>query len=441
MTTMPTIDLRWDPDPSSVPWTMSGPVERGSIDGMSVSELQARTLAELGLDPDRPVIVVGHQPEPWHPGILAKFMLGDLLAARHDAQLVHLVVDAHRGAWNRMEWPSGVDADSFATASWKYLDGHSERPMCREHAKRPRPVPDAEAMPGVLDGLHAWHAALEAECGASNAALQCAGALNRLMKPWVAAMRTITVSQLMETSVASLLLGRMSTDTPGCVAAFNGAVDRHPTLGVRRLQTDADSSALPLWIEQGDALRTARMDDLHCDGLHPKALLLTSLARVGVADLFIHGLGGWRYDEAMEDWMGAWLGVRPSPRAMVTADLRLPILGTQWLESNRNGVLQQGRRRRHDPETSGATRGPGPIKAKALAEIASLPRGSHERRLVWDRMHEWIDRRIEGEVDQDDALRRIEELTALSVRRDWPFPLYDGDALDVLKRALETELD
>ena len=441
MTTTPTIDLRWDPDPSSVPWEIASESDgRGSIDGMAVPDLQARVRTELGLEPDRPVIVVGHQPEPWHPGILAKFMLGDLLASRHEAQLVHLVVDSHRGAWNRMEWPRGVDAESFATDTWSFLDGHPDRPMCRQSATPPRPIPDAKAMPGVLDGLQAWSAALDAECDAKNAALQCAGALNRLMKPWVGAMRTITVSQLMGTTIGSLLLERMSADASGCIAAFNAAVDRHPTLGVRRLDAGADPAPLPLWIEQEEGLRTANVDDLQSDGLHPKALLLTALARVGLADLFIHGLGGWRYDEAMEDWMDAWWGVRPTRRAMVTADLRLPILGSQWLESIRNGLLQQVRRRRHDPETSGAARGPGPTKAKALAEIASLPPGSQERRRAWVRMHEWIDQGVGRDTDRDDALCRIEELAALSVRRDWPFPLYDENALHELKRALETEL-
>ena len=164
------------------------------------------------------------------------------------------------------------------------------------------------------------------------------------------------------------------------------------------------------------------------------------MARLGLADLFIHGLGGWRYDEAMESWLDGWLGLRPGRRAMATADLTLPLLGDPGFASARNELLQQARRRRHDPETSGGARGPGPSKAKVLAEISSLPRGSRERRVAWDRMHEWLDRQGGSEVDRDEALHRIEALASLSERRDWPFPLYGREALRELQLAIEAEL-
>tara|TARA_Y100000589_G_scaffold60999_1_gene52057 strand:- start:9773 stop:11098 length:1326 start_codon:yes stop_codon:yes gene_type:complete len=439
--TTPVIDLRWDPDRSSVPWTIESASQSGdTIGGMTASELRARTRAELGLDPDRPVILVGHQPVPWHPGILAKFMVGDLLARRHDAQLVHLVVDSHRGDWGRLEWPCGDDPESLGVRTWEFIAVDPDRPMRSQAASRPRPLPEGSGISGVLEGLHDWHAALEAECDAANAALQCAGALDRLMDPWIGSMRTITVSQLMGTTAGDILVRRISEDPSECIDAFNLAVDRHPTAGIRRLDDGPAGRPLPLWVEDGDGLRTATVADLPSGRLHPKALVLTAMARLGLADLFIHGLGGWRYDEAMESWLDGWLGLRPGRRAMATADLTLPLLGDPGFASARNELLQQARRRRHDPETSGGARGPGPSKAKVLAEISSLPRGSRERRVAWDRMHEWLDRQGGSEVDRDEALHRIEALASLSERRDWPFPLYGREALRELQLAIEAEL-
>ena len=439
--TAPTIDLRWDPDGSSVPWAIEpGPDAPGAIDGESVLDLRARTRAELGLDPDRPVIVVGHQPEPWHPGILAKFMVGDLLASRHEAQLVHLVVDAHRGDWNRMEWPCGDDAETLEAGTWSYLDADAGRTMRSQPAMRPQPVPDGPAMPGILEGMRRWHAALDAEHDASSAAAQCAGALDRLMDPWVGPRTTIMVSELLDSSIGTAVLAAMRSEPSACVAAFNQAVDRHPTLGVRRLDAGANGLELPLWVEHEGGLRTATNAELDAGTLHPKALVLTALARVGLADLFIHGLGGWRYDVAMEEWMSDWLGVRPGRRAMATADLRLPLLAPDRLESLRNALLQGARRRRHDPETASAVGGPGPSKARALAEIESLPRGSFERQVAWSRMHDWIERQVVQDDGGDAAMHRIESLLSMAMRRTWAFPLHEPDGLHALKAAIESSL-
>ena len=55
-------------------------------------------------------------------------------------------------------------------------------------------------------------------------------------------------------------------------------------------------------------------------------------------------------------------------------------------------------------------------------------------------MHDWID----GQVVEDDgdgaAMRRVESLSALAMRRTWAFPLHDADALDGLKEAIKASL-
>ena len=61
------------------------------------------------------------------------------------------------------------------------------------------------------------------------------------------------------------------------------------------------------------------------NGMYPKALLLTALARIGIADLFVHGLGGATYDVVMEEWVRTWLGIELENAVAVSADLRLDL--------------------------------------------------------------------------------------------------------------------
>ena len=432
----PEIDLRWDPDPSWSPWTVGAPRGSKVLEDGLLEGLRRSTREELGLDPDRPVVVVGHQPVPWHPGILAKFMAGDAVARRRDAQLVHLVVDAHRGPFGLIEWPEGNGPDSLHTTGWQCVDFDASTPMCRQPASGPLPPPVDGAASEVLDGLRSWHDALASFIDAPNAAMQFAGALNSLMDPWVGPRTTIAASTLLDTSFGRWMLDVIREDPRRCVDACNQAIDGDPTLGIHRLADGGSGLELPFWIDRGGVLDTALDGDLDSEGsLHPKALALTALARVGLADLFIHGLGGWRYDVAMEHWIRSWLDVIPSPRAMVTATMHLPLLDPSLLAVEQARLVQRSRRRRHDPESSEYGVGPGPTKQRVLDQIALLPRSSQKRHEAYRSMHEWISSHAKSDEDGDlRAGRRLRELAAMQCRRTWAFPMYDSSRLDALRR-------
>ena len=63
----------------------------------------------MGLPEHVKIIVVGHQPEFFHPGVLAKFIAGDLVAQKLKGVLVHLVVDHLTGSCNTIEIPERQD--------------------------------------------------------------------------------------------------------------------------------------------------------------------------------------------------------------------------------------------------------------------------------------------------------------------------------------------
>lgn len=80
----------------------------------------------------------------------------------------------------------------------------------------------------------------------------------------------------------------------------------------RLLQRSAATGELSLELEPGWKLR-------------PRALLTTLFARLCLADLFIHGIGGAKYDEITDQIIRQFFGIEPPAYLTVTATLRLPL--------------------------------------------------------------------------------------------------------------------
>jgi hypothetical protein len=78
--------------------------------------------------------------------------------------------------------------------------------------------------------------------------------------------------------------------------------------------------------------------------LRPRALMTTTFLRLGLADLFIHGLGGAKYDEWNDAVIRRFWNIAPPAYTMVTATLRLPV--GDWNIDAKEKVRSLERRRR-----------------------------------------------------------------------------------------------
>jgi hypothetical protein len=158
-----------------------------------------------------------------------------------------------------------------------------------------------------------------------------------------------------------------------------------------------------------------------------------------MCDLFVHGTGGARYDRAMELWMMDWLGVEVGSIAVVTADVRLPLLPPDAIDLTAEQAMHEARALWHDPMGNGSSDAPSEVKRQLVAAINELPRNSPQRRAHFLAMHERlaavrIDRRETIEAARlraEKAKRHVNDL-AIANRRDWPFPLYPDALMDEL---------
>jgi len=345
----------------------------GRVFEKSLSEWQADSRKSLGLRSEKPIIIVGHQPKIFHLGILAKFIAADRLVKEIDGELVFLVVDHHKGESGNLQTPSKtVQVTSL----------QKDVAMCDQ--------PRAE----IKEEFEPISSAIQHASG-DNASIQFANALVQLMTPWAEVHRVITATELMKTGFGNAIVTEMQSRPKTCVTSYNDALETYSDVRISQLSAEE----LPLW--KGNQV------------FHPRALLLTLLARLVACDLFVHGLGGLSYDRAMEHWCKAWLGCSPCQAVLATATLPLETTYPS---------LTDARREYHSPPFDVQT------KARFLDAMKEAPYKSPQRQIHFQKMHQWL-QAVQPALDLD-ALKQKE---ALAKRRTWAFPLYSVDQLDTLR--------
>ncbi len=374
----------------------------------------------LGIPTDVPIVMTGHQPHVPHPGVLAKYFMAAAIARREGAVLVNLVVDTQPGPYATIDVPLGDPPLGVRAEAWSPIDEDAVAPAIgRPGAAISLSVP-GDASPSVRRGLSEIHAAWAAAPG-DTAGAQAGNAIATLLRPWLPPMVQVAASDLLRTPVGCRMINRMQESPERCGAAYNTAAAQHPGV-VRPL----GPGELPVWVA-GETPRPATPEDLS-QALWPRALMTTAVARLGLADLFVHGTGGWAYDQVMVSWVAAWLGETCLPAAMVTADLRLRGCTPGEVEA----AATAARRRRHDPGEASNGGGLSPIKQSWLNRIAAAT-SEAARREAFAGMHAWMKSAASGDVNA----AKLEARTATALRRDWAFPLYERASIEALRASID----
>ncbi|MBC7835717.1 MAG: hypothetical protein H7Y88_11550 [Phycisphaerales bacterium] len=450
--------------------------------GVRLSDRALRFRGELGLPNDRPIVMSGHQPGVWHPGILAKHMGVEAASRRWDAAGAWVVVDQDEVAsWN-VAYPAvargerGVERLVRGVVKAEGFVGR-DVPALRASAIRLGDVNASPATASVRAGLQGIRGAIERRAGAANAAEQMAGAARELMAigtggPSAATgtsdvsdtVRWFMASAIARTGLFAGLIERMRRDARACADAYNAAVARTVVegVGVQMLISREDGAAeLPLW-RVGSAMGSRRervyADMLGSAGegeLLPRGLMMSGVLRLAGCELFVHGLGGGGprgYDRVTERWFEYWLGAeegRLAPVATVSATgwLGLP----EWegrVASDADVAAAVWRRHhaRHDPKMLGDEAG-AVEKGRLLREIEALHGRGERSARAFRAMHDGLAsvregrtgemNRYEGEVEG--ARARRAQLDVVQ-ERSWPFALYEEWQMTELRSELEKRM-
>jgi len=177
--------------------------------------------------------------------------------------------------------------------------------------------------------------------------------------------------------------------------------------------------------------------------IRPKALALTAFKRICVVDLFVHGVGGARYDRVTDAVVREFFHLEPPAYAVVTSTLHLPL--SEFDPSEERETLQRRLLAlRHNPER--ALSAPGPEQRRWIEEKWALIRrlddpalGRSERRAATRRIraiNEQLSRDLAAERASIEqrlvALAEIGEASAAATHRGYPFCFFPPAAVDAL---------
>jgi len=193
--------------------------------------------------------------------------------------------------------------------------------------------------------------------------------------------------------------------------------------------------------------------DLARDGwrIRPRALITTLYARSCLGDLFIHGIGGAKYDQVTDRIMALFLGIAPPGYLVTTATAQLPISARDTRGEDVRRVERDLRDLRWVPESYLSGREPVAAEAQRLIEQkqqwirrAAVASAERKRRclairdlsaqlqpFVADRRHALC---LEHERVVAGAAR-----TRLLRGREFAFPLFPGDFLRSLLLELSAD--
>jgi hypothetical protein len=328
------------------------------------------------------VLLAGHQPQLFHPGVWFKnFVLGSL-AAGHGTAAVNLVVDSDTIKSTRIRVPAG-SLDEPIVQSIAF-DAASEAIPFEERTILDRAKFEAfgrcvdEMISPLVDGApddgplvrEFWPLVLERSRETSNLGECLAQARHQLEGRWGLSTLEFPQSRVCQLEpfhwFAAHLLGQLPRWAPQyneSVAEYRRAYRirsvHHPVADLAR---DGDWHEAPLWIwsaqspkrrklfvrqrqselqltdragweltipwRDGDAgPMAAALAELPGQGirLRTRALATTIFARLFLGNLFLHGIGGGKYDELTDRLIARWFGFEPPGFLVISATLHLPV--------------------------------------------------------------------------------------------------------------------
>jgi hypothetical protein len=425
------------------------------------------------------LLLAGHQPELFHPGVwLKNFALAGLARKVHGTA-INLVVD--NDAVKSLSLAVPVPGDPVPRRlelAFAHADPETPWEECRIEDARAFEAFGAE----VAERLRPWgyepliadfwprvcHHAGEGRLGHAFAA-----ARRELEREWGCHNVEVPMSRVCDSRAFHRFVGLLLRDPPRLLHDYNEAVrayrrrhglrsKNHP---VPDLVIDGDWCELPLWawrsnqrpVRRGRLFARRRADrvELRCgsevyavsEDIHEallaapfkvrsRALTTTLFARLCLGDVFLHGIGGGKYDELTDDIIRRVWGIEPPEFIVLTGTCLLPLPAPA---ASAEEVADEARRVRDldwNPQRYLSAGGIDELLSQRQSLVGESPPTHAGRRERFRRLQEVNARlrphvtRQRQEAEQD--LRHARESLAVREmlrRRDYSFCLYPKEQL------------
>lgn len=448
------------------------------------------------LDPSGPIFLAGHQPQLFHPGVWFKdFALG-ALAAQHNAVAVNLIIDSDTIKESTLRVPGGSVAEPNVVAVALDRPGPTvpfeerrivDRQMLADFGRRAA----GQIAPLVPDPLvrQFWPLVTGRmqEVGHLGACL--AQARHQLECQWGSRTLEIPQSRVCDQESFAWFACHLLAQLPRLRTVYNEVVGEYRRAhGIRStahpvpdLAAEGPWLEAPFWIwtasdperrhlfvrqRRGGLLLTDREHLEVCLPLAPdgdasraveefaslaargikirsRALITTLWARLVLSDLFVHGIGGGKYDQVTDALVARFFGLEPPGFLVLSATLLLPVARRRTTIEDLRSVESRLRELTYHPERFLAPGDSSPESQGEAAELAATkrhwirtpqtPDNARTRYLEIRRVNEALQPWVESERQR--LLRQIRPIQAalraemILSNREYSFCLYPERAL------------
>jgi hypothetical protein len=172
--------------------------------------------------------------------------------------------------------------------------------------------------------------------------------------------------------------------------------------------------------------------------IYPRALTLTLFARLCLADFFIHGIGGGKYDEVTDDIIRGYFRIEPPAYQVLSATLHLPLPGFAASDEDVGRAERLVRDLHWNPQqhlgddATGRAEIQSLLDEKAKLTAAEPPYAEHAARRAWfralqsvtERLRPFVGERVAPAEAALNSARTEAAANAVLRRRDYSWVLY-----------------
>jgi hypothetical protein len=403
------------------------------------------------------VFLAGHQPQLFHPGVWFKNFALDWLGRSQQALAVNLIVDSDTIKTSALRVPGGNAAEPHVVSIPLDRAGPTipyeerrilDRAMFADFGR----LASATLAPLVPDALlgHFWPLAVERARKTDNLGACLAQSRHVLESAWGLNTLEVPQSRVCQSESFVWLVVHLLAHLPRFRQVYNETVAEYRQVNrIRSLAhpvpdlaaedgwleapfwiwTAADPRRRPLYaLRQGHELRigdraqlefrlpltpeglgtaaVGRLLELSGRGIkiRSRALVTTLWARLALGDVFLHGIGGAKYDQVTDALLSRFFGLEPPGYLVLSATLHLPVDPGHVARTDDRTIDRQLRDLAFHPERH---RG---------ASLGHNGRGEEVERLVAEKQ-QWIrtPQTVENAPARYQAFRRINAALAPAV--------------------------
>ena len=319
-------------------------VEAARLYTKHLGEVAQRVGIELSLPAittdaaDRPIVMAGHQPVLYHAGLLEKVTRLVSLSQTIGTTAINVTIDTDVGDGGRILWSLLKDSDvvikqsTLSEGGGLYRDQHviSKEGVARLFAEVCRDL-ESSGKHDSLPRVERVSKLYEALAGES---ISTAHSIVR-MSECGARYAEVPLSVLVQLPTFQAMIQGMFDDVPRLVSTYNATLEAYRREhGIKNqanpfpnMSVNGTEFEMPFWEIVEGARKAVTVDvasssrSLENKLIAPRGSIVTLMLRGVCSDLFIHGLGGGKYDQFVDAFAQEYWGA-PLPRFVVASATR-----------------------------------------------------------------------------------------------------------------------